>query len=92
MKKTSKEILRMCCGCRQPKLKKDMTRLYLDDGSVLRVDRTGKSGGRGVYICKDMNCVERALKTGAIGHGLKHTLTREEAMTARELLLNEIQA
>ena len=92
MKKTNKVILRMCCGCRQPKLKMEMTRLYLDRELVLRVDRTGKSGGRGVYISKDMSCVERALKTGAIGHGLKHTLSPEEVETARMLLQNEIQA
>lgn len=52
---------RMCVACRQMKPKKELIRIVNTDNGVV-VDSTGKLNGRGVYLCKCRECVERALK------------------------------
>jgi predicted RNA-binding protein YlxR (DUF448 family) len=51
------------------KPKKGLVRLVAADGTP-RVDRTGKANGRGVYICPDEACLEKALKKNALTRGL----------------------
>ena len=53
---------RMCVVCRQVKPKKELVRIvYADDG--VTVDITGKMNGRGVYLCKCRDCIDKALKS-----------------------------
>ena len=52
---------RMCVMCRQMKPKIDLIRIVNADGVVV-VDKTGKLNGRGVYLCKCKDCIEKALK------------------------------
>ena len=64
------EPMRTCIGCRESKPKQDMIRIafYQDD---LSVDVTGRAKGRGVYICRDVECLEKAIKSKAIKRGFK---------------------
>lgn len=52
---------RMCVGCRQMKDKKMLIRVVCADG-VGTVDTTQKAQSRGVYFCKNPECIKRALK------------------------------
>ncbi len=61
----------MCCVCRQRKEKNELIRLCLDETGQAHVDENGKGGGRGVYVCHDEACMQKALKTGAIERGLR---------------------
>ena len=53
---------RMCVVCRQMKPKNELIRIVNNDGMVA-IDKTGKSGGRGVYLCKSKDCFAKALKS-----------------------------
>ncbi len=53
---------RMCVICRQMKPKSSLIRIVnTTDGIV--VDKTGKLNGRGIYLCRCRDCVEKALKS-----------------------------
>ena len=53
----------MCVGCREMKPKRDLLRLVRrPDGSVV-FDAGGKVSGRGAYICRDEECLKKAVKT-----------------------------
>lgn len=52
---------RMCVSCRQMKPKNELIRVVNTADGVV-VDLTGKLNGRGVYLCKCSECVNRALK------------------------------
>ena len=58
----SKRIpLRMCMGCCEMKPKKDLIRITKIQGKEkkgLIIDPSGKSLGRGAYVCKNIECVE----------------------------------
>lgn len=52
---------RTCIGCRLKKQKDEMARFY-KEGRNYFYDRSGKKEGRGLYVCKDISCIEKAIK------------------------------
>ena len=58
--------MRMCLGCRQMKPKKELLRIVMNKDGVVSLDFTGKSSGRGAYICNDATCVKKLVKAHAI--------------------------
>jgi predicted RNA-binding protein YlxR (DUF448 family) len=51
------------------KPKKELVRLVAAEG-MPHVDSAGKANGRGVYLCTDEECLEKALKKNALTRGL----------------------
>ena len=45
------------------KEKKELLRLVLNKNNEFFIDETGKAQGRGIYLCNDMECVNKALKS-----------------------------
>jgi predicted RNA-binding protein YlxR (DUF448 family) len=45
------------------------------DGSVA-IDASGRSQGRGAYICRSYACLDRALKKNTFARVLKHPVDR----------------
>ena len=55
----------MCVGCREMKEKRELLRVvHTPDGAVF-LDRTGKANGRGAYVCKSAQCLQKAVKTAS---------------------------
>ena len=50
----------MCIACRSGKLKVELIRLVRTKEGQLLVDRTGKAQGRGAYVCRNRECIEKA--------------------------------
>lgn len=61
MNKTKKIPERMCVACREMKPKNELVRIVNTQDGVV-VDATGKVNGRGVYLCKCKQCMDRARK------------------------------
>ena len=62
---------RTCIACNEKKDKKDLIRIVVNKENEIKVDKTGKQDGRGTYICNDINCLEKAVKTKKILRALK---------------------
>lgn len=58
-----KIVQRTCMGCNAKKDKKELIRLVFNKNKEMFVDETGKAQGRGAYICEDVKCLEKAIKT-----------------------------
>ena len=58
-----KIVQRTCMGCNLKKDKKELIRLVFNKQGEMFVDETGKAEGRGAYICDDIKCLEKAIKT-----------------------------
>lgn len=54
---------RTCIGCNEIKNKKDLIRVVKNKNGEIFVDKTGKANGRGAYICNNIECLDKALKT-----------------------------
>ena len=61
--KQRKVPLRKCTGCQEMKEKKELIRIVRNDEGEFSLDRTGKKPGGGAYICPDVSCYEKALKS-----------------------------
>ncbi|WP_443714823.1 RNase P modulator RnpM [Ruminococcus bicirculans (ex Wegman et al. 2014)] len=60
--KTKKIPMRMCLGCGEMKLKRELIRVVKSKEGDISLDLTGKKSGRGAYICKSVECFEKARK------------------------------
>lgn len=62
MMKTKKIPMRMCLGCGEMKPKRELIRVVKSKEGDISLDLTGKKLGRGAYICKSVECFEKARK------------------------------
>ena len=76
--KVSKKVpQRMCIICRQMFAKTDLLRLVLKESGLI-ADAGGKLPGRGLYICKDVNCETKFFDSRQLSKLLKRKFTEEE--------------
>lgn len=54
---------RTCIGCNGKKDKKDLIRVVKNKEGEINLDKTGKLSGRGAYLCDNIQCLEKAIKT-----------------------------
>ncbi len=80
---------RMCTGCMEMKVKKELIRIVKNKEEVVSIDFTGKKPGRGAYICKDIACLEKAIKTRRLSKNLETTIGEEIYEKLKDEILNE---
>ena len=68
--KPRKVPMRMCVGCREMKPKAQLLRVVKPQEGEAHIDRTGKSPGRGAYICAQIECFKKARKSRALERAL----------------------
>lgn len=87
--KVKKIPLRMCTGCMEMKPKKDLIRVVKSQEGEVSVDLTGKKAGRGAYICKDIECLEKAFKAKRLSRNLDVAIDEQIYNRLREEIVNE---
>lgn len=68
---------RTCIGCKEVKLKKELIRIVKNKEGNISIDKTGKSNGRGSYICDNIGCLEKAIKTKALERGFETKISED---------------
>ncbi len=68
---------RTCIGCREKKDKKDLIRIVKNKEGIITLDRTGKANGRGAYICDNIQCLEKAIKTKALERTFEMSISED---------------
>ena len=58
-----KPILRRCIACNNQKDKRELIRIVKPKDEELQIDLTGKKNGRGAYICKNEECLNKIIKS-----------------------------
>ncbi|MFQ6099253.1 MAG: RNase P modulator RnpM [Armatimonadota bacterium] len=62
---------RRCVACGASGPKRSLLRVVRSPDGAVSYDPTWKAAGRGAYVCCDLECVEKALRTGALSRSLK---------------------
>lgn len=75
--------MRMCVACRAMQPKKELLRVVRKTDGTVTVDRTGRVNGRGAYLCPNIDCFEKAIKTKAIERALEVRLDDETVARMR---------
>ena len=69
--KVKKIPMRTCVVTKENLPKKELLRIVRTPEGVVQVDETGKMNGRGAYIKKDINVLEKAIKTKVLENKLE---------------------
>ena len=68
---------RQCMGCRERKAKRELIRVVRTPEGEVNLDFGGKMNGRGAYICPDMECLKKAIRSKALDRSLEVTIPEE---------------
>ena len=80
--------MRMCVGCREMKPKKELLRVVRSPEGEVSIDLTGRKPGRGAYVCKNAECMKKAIKQRQLERACECALGEETHAS----LLKELEA
>ncbi len=67
-------VERMCAVCRKKGDKKSFVRIVKNKSGEIKIDNSYKENGRGMYLCIDGDCINKAIKTKALNRSFKCTV------------------
>lgn len=77
MNTVRKTPVRRCTGCGEHFPKNTLIRVVRTPAGEVLLDLTGKSSGRGAYICKSAACLKKARKSRRIETSLECSISEE---------------
>ena len=86
--KPKKIPMRMCVGCREMKPKRELIRVVRSPEGEVSMDPVGKKPGRGAYVCRNVDCLKRAIKQRQLERQLEVQLTEEVAQALQDTIVN----
>ena len=69
--------LRRCVGCNEQKSKKEFIRVIRTPEGEILLDESGKANGRGVYLCPQKSCLQKARKAKRLERNLNVAIPDE---------------
>lgn len=73
-------------GCNSKKDKKDLIRIVKNKNGKIEVDYLGKLEGRGTYICKNEDCLNKVIKNKRISKVLETEISDSVYENLRKLI------
>lgn len=86
--KIRKEPMRSCIVTREKLPKKELLRIVRGSDGVVSVDMTGKVNGRGAYIKKDIDVLEKAIKSKILEKALETTISDKVYENIKNIINN----
>lgn len=78
---------RTCMGCQAKKDKRELVRIVRSPEGEISVDPTGKKPGRGAYICPDLECLNKVVKSKRLERSLETAISQDIYEALKEQLL-----
>ena len=69
--------MRQCVGCGTMGSKKEMLRVLKTPEDQIILDKTGRKNGRGAYLCMNLECLQKAIKTKGLDRSFKMSIPKE---------------
>lgn len=76
-------------ACQEKKAKRDLVRIVRSPEGEISVDLTGKKPGRGAYICPNLECLNKVIKSKRLERSLETTISQEIYESLKEQLTHE---
>ena len=80
---------RTCMGCNCQKDKKELIRIVKNKEGIISIDKTGKAQGRGAYICNNIECLEKAIKTKRLERAFGMQISNEIYENLRGVIIDK---
>ena len=84
-----KQPQRTCMGCNEKKDKKDFIRIVKNKQNEINIDRTGKLEGRGAYVCDNVECLEKLIKSKRLERVFDMKISEEIYENLRGVILGK---
>ena len=69
--------MRQCTGCREMKPKGELIRVVKSPEGEISLDPQGKKPGRGAYVCPNVDCLKRSVKSRALERAFGTRISQE---------------
>lgn len=79
----------MCMGCNSKKDKKELIRIVSSKDGNIMIDKTGKLSGRGAYICDNIECLEKVIKSKRLEKALERDISEEIYNELRGVIIDK---
>ena len=83
-----KIVQRTCMGCNNKKDKRELIRIVINKEGSISIDKTGKLEGRGAYICDNIECVDKVIKTKRLERVLESKIDEEIYKNLRGVIID----
>ncbi len=80
---------RTCMGCNTKKEKRELIRIVKNKEGEIKIDRTGKQEGRGAYLCDNIECLEKVIKSKRLERILDIKIEKEIYEDLRGVILEQ---
>ena len=78
---------RTCMGCNEKKDKKELIRIVKNKKNEIAIDVNGKAQGRGAYICNNIECLQKVMKSKRLEKVLDIKISEEIYENLRGVIL-----
>lgn len=89
MNKEKKAFTRTCIACNNKKNKYDLLRIAYTKNNEISIDIEGKKEGRGIYLCYNLECLEKAIKTKKIERKLSTKISEDFYENIRGVIIDK---
>ena len=76
-------------GCNEKKDKSELLRIVKNKENIISIDETGKKNGRGAYICKDVKCLDKLIKSKRLERVFDMKISEEIYNKLRGVILDK---
>lgn len=80
---------RTCIGCNEVKNKNELIRIVKNKNGEIAIDKTGKANGRGAYICDNIECLEKAIKTKRLERTFETSIDKQIYESLRGVMIDK---
>lgn len=84
-----KKPTRTCMACNEKKEKQELLRIVRTLEGNIEPDLTGKKNGRGAYICKNEDCLNKVIKTKKLERILEKNISSEIYESIRGVIIDK---
>ena len=80
--------VRQCVGCREHRPKRELVRVVRSPEGNVSLDFSGKANGRGAYLCRNPECLRKAMKARALERAFDAQVPNEVFLRLEKELKN----
>lgn len=84
-----KKPTRTCMACNEKKEKQELLRVVRTVEGNIEADLTGKKNGRGAYICKSEDCLNKIIKSKKLERILEKEISPEIYESIRGVIIGK---
>ena len=84
-----KKPARTCMACNEQKEKNELLRIVKSKEGIIEIDLTGKKSGRGAYICKNEECLDKVIKSKRLERVFEKEISAELYENIRGVIIDK---